>query len=435
MEERGEQNLLKRAEQGEPAAIAGLFRLYWRAARAAAYGVTGDLTLAEDAAAEAFYAALDNLEKLRDEQRFGPWLRTIVVRTARRYLAARSKTDAAECENLSAAPGTRLEQQELAMLIREAVASLSATLREAISLFYFEGYSLKETARFLDIPEGTLKRRLHEGRRRLRNAAEQILKGKRAMNPKREQILRQLAEGANAGIHSETFYQIARQALRLRPVPNELMKGIMRKHWAAMRAKTPIAPEKEHILRDMVSRIYGPSDRVLDPNHPVGKAANAIRAALPEFEQWQIDWSAIDFSTMVRGMSEGDESALTFLRPPDFAAGTTKSYISAMRAWLLEDEDGSLYTPYELMQKKDTMEALRKQISRGKRLSHTLQLLWKEPEPIELRTVEKLLRHLSQAIVPETPVRFLAYEDPRYRAALRMHIWEQSGPRRDRRCA
>ena len=68
----------------------------------------------------------------------------------------------------SEAPPARLEQRELAALLHEAVENLSQTLREAISLFYFEGYNLKEAANFLDVPEGTLKRRLHEGRQRLR---------------------------------------------------------------------------------------------------------------------------------------------------------------------------------------------------------------------------------------------------------------------------
>jgi len=298
MEEKSEQDWIKQAGRGEPAAIAELFSRYWRAARATAYGVTGDLTLAEDAAAEAFYAAIENLRNLRDETRFGPWLHRIVVRTARRHNAAKPKTSAAELEHRAVEPDARLEQQELVILIHEAVAGLSASLREAISLFYFEGYSLKEAAHFLDVPEGTLKRRLHEGRRRLRSVTERILEGTKPINEKREQILRQLADAANEGIHSEAFFQIARQALRLRPVPNELLKQIMRKHWTAKRAKTPIAPEKERVLRDKVNRIYGPSERLLDPNHPVGKAANAIQAALPKFQQWQIDWSAIDFSTM-----------------------------------------------------------------------------------------------------------------------------------------
>ncbi|MHC4511742.1 MAG: RNA polymerase sigma factor, partial [Planctomycetota bacterium] len=157
MSQNTEQNWVERAKQGEPAAIAELFRLYWRAARAAAYGVTGDFALAEDAASEAFHAAIENLPDLRDTQRFGPWLRTIVVRTARRQKVKTSKENGAEFQTLPDAetspPGADLERQEMAALIHEAVGHLSETLRESVVLFYFEGYSLKEAAGFLDIPE------------------------------------------------------------------------------------------------------------------------------------------------------------------------------------------------------------------------------------------------------------------------------------------
>jgi RNA polymerase sigma factor (sigma-70 family) len=191
-----EQDWVERAKQGEPAAIAELYRHYWRAARATAYGVTGDFSLAEDAASEAFYAALDGLQGLKDTQRFGPWLRTIVVRTARRRKATMSKDSGLDTEILpddrSEAPSARLEERELAALIHEAVGNLSETLREAVSLLYFEGYNLKEAAHFLDIPEGTLKRRLHDGRQQLRSTATRILKGRKPMNQRREQILKQL---------------------------------------------------------------------------------------------------------------------------------------------------------------------------------------------------------------------------------------------------
>ncbi len=50
MKENTEKDLVERAKQGEPAAIAELYRRYWRAARATAYGVTGDFAIAEDAA-------------------------------------------------------------------------------------------------------------------------------------------------------------------------------------------------------------------------------------------------------------------------------------------------------------------------------------------------------------------------------------------------
>jgi len=432
MKENIEKDLVERAKQGEPAAIAELYRRYWRAARATAYGVTGNFAIAEDAASEAFYASLDGLEDLRDTRRFGPWLRKIVVRTARRLKTTNSRENGVELKTLPdkevTAPSASLEQWEMAALIHEAVGNLSETLREAMSLFYFEGYSLKEAAHFLDIPDGTLKRRLHEGRQRLREAAEQILKGEKPIKPKREQILQRLSDVANEGIHSEVFYQAMRQALRLRPVPDELLKKVMQKHWAAKHTKTSISAEKERKARELFSRLYGPSQRAQNPNHPVGAVANAIRAALPEFQSWQVDWSEVDFSKMVRNISEGNEKALSFLRPPDFTEDSQGSYISATRASLLQDEDGSVCTPYELMQKKGTMEALKAQIKQGKRLSDTLNLLWKKPESMELRTVEELLRRLSVTIVSTTPVRFCSYDEPRYRAALRMQIEDNPIP-------
>jgi len=421
MKESPEQDCVERAKQGEPAAIAELYRCYWRAARAAAYGVTGNLTLAEDVASEAFYAAIEGLHELRDTQRFGPWLRAIVIRKAAKA-KARSIKPAKPSDSYAPAPGERLEQQELAALIHEAVGTLDETYREALSLFYFEGYNLKEAAGFLDVPAGTLKRRLHEGRQRLREAAERILKGTRPMNPRREQILQQLRDAADEGVQSETFYQAMRQTLRLRPVPDKLLKEIMKKHWAAKRAKTPLPPEKERKLRQMVARTYGPSPRAQDPNHPVGAAASAICAALPEFQLWQIDWSQVDFSRMVQDISEGNEKGLSFLRPPGFIEGSQEAFISPTRAFLVQDEDGSLCTPYELMQRKDSVEALKGQIKQGKRLSDVLNLLWKNSEPLELRAVENLLRHLSEAIVPQTPARFYPHEEPRFRAALRMQL-------------
>ncbi len=427
MKESTEQDCVERAKKAELAAIADLYRRYWRAARAAAYGVTGDLTLAEDAASEAFYAVIESLHELKDAQRFGPWLRTIVIRKATKS-KARSIKPPRLPDPRTTAPGDDLEQRELAALIHEMVGTLDEIHREVLSLFYFEGYNLKEAAGFLDIPAGTLKRRLHEGRQHLRDAAEQILKGAKPANPKREQILQQLSDAANEGIKSEKFYQAIRRALRLRPVPDKLLKEIMKKHWAPKRAGTPLPPDKERRLRQMVTRTYGPSPRAQDPNHPVGAVANTIRAALPEFQPWQIDWSAVDFSRMVQEISQGDEKALSVLRPPGFIEGPQDSYISATRAFLVQDEDSSLCTPYELMQRKDSVEALKTQIKQGKRLSDALNLLWKSSEPLELRAVENLLRRLAGAVVPQTPARFHAYEEPRFRAALRMQLGDNPIP-------
>jgi len=432
MKENTEQDWVQRAGQGEPAAIAELFRLYWRAARAAAYGVTGDFALAEDAASEAFYAAIESLPDLKDGQRFGPWLRTIVVRTARRQKAKTSKENGIELQTLPDAetspPGVNLEQQELVALIHEAVGHLSENLREAVVLFYFEGYSLKEAAGFLDVPEGTLKRRLHDGRKQLRDAAGQILKGAKPMNAKREQILQQLKDASKDGIQSETFFQAFRQALSLRPVPNEMLRKVMQKHWAKKLKKLPMEPEKERKLGEGLARIYSASERARDPNHPVGSAANAIRAALPEFQQWQINWSEVNITEMVRHMFDSKANAFSSIMPPGFNTDAPGSYISSLRALLIKDQDGSLRTSFEIMQNKDTRGAMLSQMEQGGHLSDAMSLLLKRTEPLELRAVEELLRRLSNEIVPDTPVSFRSYEEPRYRAGLRMQLGDNPVP-------
>lgn len=425
-----EQNWVERAQKGEPAAIAELFRRYWRAARAAVYGVTGDFTLAEDAASEAFYAALEGLHNLKDTKRFGPWLRTIVIRKAGRLKVVKSKEsriEPSQPDYHSSTPEVHLEQQELVALIHEAVSHLSETLREAISLFYFEGYNLKVAAQFLDIAEGTLKRRLHEGRQRLQEAAERILEGTRPMNAKREQILQQLKDASEEGIQSENFFQAMRQTMRLRPIPHEAPRKVMQKHWAEKLKKLPMPPEKERKLREALGRIYGPSERTRDPNHPVGETASAIRAALAEFQSWQIDLSQMDLSETYRRMFEGKGQAFSFLQPPGLTTKSEGSYITSSRGWLVKDKDGRFCTTTELMQSKTTGKEFKEQIQQKNKLSDTL-FMWIRSETLDLRDIEKLLRRLSKAIIPETPVRFCSYEEPRYRTGLRMQLGDNPIP-------
>ncbi len=428
MSENTEQDWVERARRGEPTAVAELFRRYWRAARAAAYGVTGDLSLAEDAASEGFSAAMNGLANLRDPGRFAPWLRVIAVRTAKRLLTASSVRNGLEPRELPDsepfAPSERLEQQELAALVREAVGSLPPRLREAISLFYFEDYSVEDAARFLDIPSGTVKRRLHDGRKQLQAAAERVLEGSRPMNRERERILQQLREAADEGLDSEAFYQVIRKGVNFGPVPREMLGDIMRRHFEAKMPKEgPVmTPEREEAVRRSLREYHDPSERARDPNHPVGATANAIRAALPDLQSWQVDVSKIDFNAVARLLVDDRTHVMSYLLPPDFTRESQGAYISAKRSLLIEDEDGSVVTMAELIAKKTTQEAFRRQLKTGGCMSDTLGLLWKRLGPLDLQAVEELLRRLAEQVVPKTAVRFCPYEEPRYRAALHMQL-------------
>jgi RNA polymerase sigma-70 factor (ECF subfamily) len=53
--------------------------------------------------------------------------------------------------------------------VREALARLPEKGRVAVHLFYVEGRPVSEIAATLEVPEGTVKRRLHDARARLRD--------------------------------------------------------------------------------------------------------------------------------------------------------------------------------------------------------------------------------------------------------------------------
>jgi len=56
-----------------------------------------------------------------------------------------------------------------AQRVRKALDSLTPTQREAVDLAYFGGYTHREVAALLDLPEGTAKTRIRDGLIRLRD--------------------------------------------------------------------------------------------------------------------------------------------------------------------------------------------------------------------------------------------------------------------------
>lgn len=422
MIDKTEIKLVEKAQNNEPAAMAELFKLYWRAARATAFGITGNIDIAEDAASEALYLAFKNIRNLKDAGKFGPWLHTIVIRSAQHYKNTvffnnKSGSELSLDTNISGGISD-LEKRELSVLIREAVSSLEDILREAVSLYYFEEYKIEQIAAFLDIPIGTVKRRLHDGRNALRDSAEKIMKGKKPMNNKREQILKQINDFLEKGGDSDDFRKVARQAMTLRPVPYELLGKMMRHSPVAKKLAEPGERQKYEFRAHKVMEILSkPSPEVTDLNHPVGKVTIAIKSALPEFKEREVDINKFT-ENIVKLHTKGEVSSSSM--PPGFAEGIPGSFISLSKSNLIQLEDGSFCTMYEKIQKeKNNTESDETMFKNGK-VSEVLYLIWLRRETIKLRSVEELLRDLALKIVPETKCFFLPFDEPRISSGLRM---------------
>ena len=412
-----DRQLVELAQRRDPAAIGELFARYWRAARAAAFGVTGDIASAEDAAAEAFTEALMRIQSLRDPDRFGAWLRTIVVRGARHATQGREASIdgvAEHREALDETPERALERRELTLLLQHTACDLPEALREAVALVYFEGYESEAAARFLDIPPGTLRRRLHDGRLQLRRAVQRVLRqDPSSREERRHRIDRQLARLSNG----DDIYQVVREALALRPVPQKLIHSIIRRRLTASAAVdrgtvgTGAAP-----IGEMARHFAMPSDRVRNPAHPVGDVAAAIEGALPTFQPWPLDIG----EAAARYFKEADARLQPPL-PPGFAEGRSGAFRRRSRALLFLNADASVCSVYEHLQRSADERAFRGARPHA-RLSDAIDLVWMVAGTLELRAVQALLEEVITDVVPGTRSRFSPYEEPRYRAALQLHL-------------
>ena len=63
---------------------------------------------------------------------------------------------------------------EARQIIGKAMAALSPKLRDAVRLHYLEGQACRDIAKNLGVPVGTVKRRLHDGRRKLKEEVEKM---------------------------------------------------------------------------------------------------------------------------------------------------------------------------------------------------------------------------------------------------------------------
>src|SRR5437016_7703400 len=170
--EQDEAALVARVRAGDRAAFGVLAERYAGVARRVARAVLGDPDDADDAAQDAFLAALVKLDQYDPRRPFGPWLMRIVANAAtdrrRRRTVRQVEALAPELTGGGPRPDREAEQSALGDRLRAALAELPERRRIAVVLFDVEGYSHAEIAQILDIPEGTVRSEVFHARRRLR---------------------------------------------------------------------------------------------------------------------------------------------------------------------------------------------------------------------------------------------------------------------------
>lgn len=177
-------DLVRRAQAGDTEAFGELVERNRRAVFRAALAAVGSAAEADDVAQEAFVTAYRKLGGFRGEAAFKTWLLAITWRKAidRRNSMTRwlrltvSGPDygeqAPDIMNNAPSPDRSQEEElaaaELQRTLRRLIATLPKKLRDALLLAGSGEYSYEQIAEMLEAPVGTVKWRVSEARRLLK---------------------------------------------------------------------------------------------------------------------------------------------------------------------------------------------------------------------------------------------------------------------------
>ncbi|MDQ0361159.1 RNA polymerase sigma factor [Breznakia pachnodae] len=146
------------------------------------YTIVKNETVAQDLAQESMILIYQKLHMLKSAELFGPWMYTIVKNKCYQYLKAHKRKDklfldsnpeANDFENMISEkrkehlPKEAYDLQESKELIKIFIENLPRRQREVITLFYLEEMKIAEIAEVLNYKIGSVKSRLHSGRKNL----------------------------------------------------------------------------------------------------------------------------------------------------------------------------------------------------------------------------------------------------------------------------
>ena len=168
-------DLARRFAARDERALADVFDEYAGPMMAVASRLLADRRLAEEAVQQAFVQAWRAAGGYDPERPLGPWLYTVVRRTAidawRRERRHQGRTlDDVAPSDLSSIASPAIEDASDAWDVRRALDQLPPGEREVVRLAHLEQLTQPEIAARMGVPLGTVKSRTHSAYRKLRAA-------------------------------------------------------------------------------------------------------------------------------------------------------------------------------------------------------------------------------------------------------------------------
>lgn len=128
-----------------------------------AIGILKNEEDAKDAVGETVLKAYEHLENLRDVKKFKYWIMKILMNEAKTMWRKRNKVIASG--DMMAMEGITVDEH---YELLDTIQTLPDEFRNVLTLYYYQGLTMKEVGKIMGMPEGTVKSRLNRGRVLLR---------------------------------------------------------------------------------------------------------------------------------------------------------------------------------------------------------------------------------------------------------------------------
>jgi len=173
-----EDELLEHAKQGDHKAFQRLVECFEEPIAMIVKGILGDCAEAEDVGQEVFIRFYQYMHQFKGNSTLKTYLTRIAINLSLNEIKKRKPTfdiNNKEISETSMTIETKCSNFEEKEQIDKALQQLSYEHRSIVVLRLMQGYSVKETAKMLEIPEGTVLSRLSRAQEKLRQILKPII--------------------------------------------------------------------------------------------------------------------------------------------------------------------------------------------------------------------------------------------------------------------
>lgn len=176
-----ENKLINLAKKGDKKALAQLVKMYEQTIYNFAFKICRDKEKAENIMQESFYSMVKSIDQFGGNSKLSTWLYRIVANhclmlarkmKSRQFFSLENDDELFEDKQVadwSFIPDKEVENEELKVILDNAIQKLSPEYRMIFLLRDVEGFSTEETAETAELSIPAVKSRLHRARAFLRN--------------------------------------------------------------------------------------------------------------------------------------------------------------------------------------------------------------------------------------------------------------------------